>query len=151
MSATRGLSDCTIVGLAVLLLLGSPAIASGPNHKRCLTNFKPTVLTGVLHRVSYPIEGLEKPYVYWLLRLAHPICTVPDPADQSGEAENNGATGVRDVQLVLDPDQYHEYRRFLGKPVRVSGAPFHMANGRHMTLVLLGLHGVVIHAAGPSP
>jgi hypothetical protein len=102
----------------------------------CL-QYQPVDLAGTLVRQTYPgppdyksLPKGDKPQVIWVLLLDRFICVVdPDPRYPREYGEN-------EVQLVLEADQYEQYRDLLGKKVIVSGEllPGGAAAGYHKRL-----------------
>jgi hypothetical protein len=133
MTRPKIVSNSVVLGLALAAFTVGAEASARPQS--CLVNNRTTSLVGQLHQSTFPAVA-EKPLTYWLLRLRDPICVLPDPKDSAVEAENFGATNVRDIQLILNPTQYHEYRRLLGQTVCVTGKPFHSGNGLQVTDVL---------------
>lgn len=97
----------------------------------------PVTLTGEIVRwtvadSSDPKLPGERPASYWLLRLGTPVSLVGgiEPID---EPERN----VRELQLVLSAEQYHEYGALVGCPVVATGTLFHAHTAHHHRPVLM--------------
>jgi len=45
----------------------------------------------------------------------------------------------REVQLVLEPEQYKKYRRLIGQRVAVTGKLFHAHTGHHHKSLLISV------------
>lgn len=98
-------------------------------------------LTGKISRKTFAgppnfenIKNGDKPETYWILHLTKPICVdAGKDTPDIDRAEKN----ISDIQLVLNKDQYGEYKTLLGKQVNVSGKLFHAISGHHHTNILL--------------
>ena len=75
----------------------------------------------------------DTPEETWLLNLPGPICVASKPSDPLYPA----ASDTRQVQLVLDPAQYSQYKHLVGREVVVSGRLFAAHTGHHRTPVLI--------------
>jgi hypothetical protein len=78
----------------------------------------------------------DRPETAWLLRLDRPACVAADASDTTGF--NVAVASVREVQLVVSPEQVQRYRGRVGQRVALSGALFGAHTGHHHTPVLLG-------------
>lgn len=128
----------TIVPAIVLLL----AAASAATAQDCLSYEPAEVsLTGRITKRVFPgppnyesVRRGDRPETSWVLHLSRPICV-------SGNANefNTAERGITDVQLILSPEEYRTFRRFVGtrKNVMVSGTLTHAQTGHHHTTVLL--------------
>jgi hypothetical protein len=94
-------------------------------------------LSGTLVRQTHPgppdyedVAKGDEPQVIWILLLDRRICVVD--SDPRYPREYN----EREVQLVLEPDQYAQYRNLLGKKVRATGKLLHGGARYHKRLVL---------------
>ena len=52
-------------------------------------------------------------------------------------AEREAAGRIREIQLVLETEQYKQYRNLIGKKAIVTGKLFHSHTGHHHKRVLL--------------
>jgi hypothetical protein len=110
-----------------------------PVATQCL-EYEPKVvnLSGVIVRETHPgrpnyesIANGDEPETIWVLKLKKAICVLA--SDDINVEEKN----VKEIQLVLEAEQYKRYRRLLGQRVAVSGALFHMHTGHHHKTLLL--------------
>jgi Domain of unknown function (DUF4431) len=110
-----------IVGLLCALL------SSGPVAAQCL-EYEPSVvsLSGILVRETHPgrpnyrsIAKGDEPETIWVLRLREVVCVL---ASNEFDVKEDGQ---KEVQLALEPSQYKQYRKLLGKKVTATGQLFH--------------------------
>ena len=132
-------------GVARVLLLFwwcVPCLGQAQSGAKCLKYGPSTVqLTGTIVRETFPgppkYEGIRKgdrPETYWLLDLPQPICVDEDKTEpESSPAQ----TGIRRIQLVLDPKAYKKYKGLVGKRVFAEGTLYAGINIHHRTPVLL--------------
>lgn len=123
--------------LCFILLLAASASALAQD---CLSYEPAEVeLAGRIVRRTFPgppnyesIRKGDKPETYWILHLHSPICT-------TASADNEAASNVTDLQLILPPDAYARFRRFVGlkAEVTVTGKLSHATTGHHHTPVLM--------------
>lgn len=106
---------------------------------QCLA-YEPKVvrLSGVIVRETHPgrpnfesIANGDEPETIWVLKLKKAICVLASD-DINVEADNE-----KEIQLVLEAEQYRRYRRLLGQRVTVSGKLFHSHTGHHHKPLLL--------------
>jgi hypothetical protein len=106
---------------------------------QCL-EYEPKVvrLSGVIVRETHPgrpnyesIANGDEPETIWVLKLKKAIC-VSASDDINVEADNE-----KEIQLVLEAEQYKRYRRLLGQRVTASGKLFHSHTGHHHKTLLL--------------
>jgi Domain of unknown function (DUF4431) len=106
---------------------------------QCL-EYEPKVvrLSGVIVRETHPgrpnyesIANGDEPETIWVLKLKKAIC-VSASDDINVEADNE-----KEIQLVLEGEQYKRYLRLLGQRVTVSGKLFHSHTGHHHKTLLL--------------
>jgi hypothetical protein len=97
-------------------------------------------LSGVLIRQTYPgppnyesIKHGDAAETIWVLRLNQAICVVASSSDEIDVRESN----QKEIQLVLEPDQYKEYRNLVRQRVIVTGKLFHSHTGHHHKRLLL--------------
>ena len=106
-----------------------PALAVG----QCLEYEPKTVnLSGILARETHAgppnyesINRGDKRETIWVLRLSKQICVTG--TDDINVQEGN----QREVQLVLEPEQFKKYRKLIGHGVVVAGKLFHAHTGHH--------------------
>jgi hypothetical protein len=120
------------------MLLAAVMLLSAPD---CLPHAGSQRLEGVLVAHTFPgppnfesIKDGDRPERYWLLRLPRPICVADDPNDPE---TGSGARDVRDIQLILAPEDFARYRPLLGKPIVAEGDFMSPLSGHHHTSILL--------------
>jgi hypothetical protein len=106
---------------------------------QCL-EYEPKVvrLSGVIVRETHPgrpnyesIANGDEPETIWVLKLNKAICVLASD-DINVEADNE-----KEIQLVLEAEQYKRHRRLLGQRVTASGKLFHSHTGHHHKTLLL--------------
>jgi hypothetical protein len=127
-----------IVFLFLILFIAG----ASPAHAQCLGYGGKVQLTGTLERRTFPgppefesIAAGDAPETVWLLRLDAPVCVARDHKDESGI--NAGASSLKQVQLLLNQDQYKLYAKWIGTRVTLRGKLFGAATAHHRTAVLL--------------
>jgi hypothetical protein len=113
------------------------------NSSGCLS-YEPSVveLRGTIVRETFPgppdyesIRGEDRPEVYWLVVLSHPVCVDQDKTDPD---LNPAQKDVRRIQLVFhDAAIYKTQKALVGKSVVAKGTLFGAHTGHHHTPVLL--------------
>lgn len=103
----------------------------------CLSPEAPHRLEGVLIARTFPgppnfesVKAGDRPERYWLLRLPHPICVAASPSEA-------GAKNVREIQLILKPEDFARHRALQGKKVTAEGDLMSALSGHHHTPILL--------------
>jgi len=131
----------------LLLIVVTSAIGistPGSVAAQCL-EYEPKVvrLSGVIVRETHPgrpnyesIANGDEPETIWVLKLKNAICVLASD-DINVEADNE-----KEIQLVLEAEQYRRYRRLLGQRVTVSGKLFHSHTGHHHKTLLLKTDGI---------
>lgn len=121
-------------------LLFATAHAACAQPQSCLRYDPESVtLTGKLHRETFPgrpnfesiLNGDEAETGFYLA-LNSPICTVGD----SG-ANREGHVDVREIQLLLNQDQYSRLKPSLGQTIALHGQLFSAYTGHHHALILM--------------
>jgi len=111
----------------------------GSAEAQCL-EYEPKVvsLSGVIVRETHPgrpnyesIANGDEPETIWVLKLKKAICVLASD-DINVEVDKE-----KEIQLVLEAEQYKRYRRLLGQRVTVSGKLFHSHTGHHHKTLLL--------------
>ena len=106
---------------------------------QCL-EYEPNVvnLSGTLVRETHPgppnyegVSSRDEEETIWVLQLKDTICVLA--SDEINVRED----GIKEVQLVLKPEQYRQFRNLLGQQVRVTGTLFHGHTGHHYKPLLL--------------
>jgi hypothetical protein len=124
-----------MVIIAGLIALSTPGLV----RAQCL-QYEPNVvsLSGVIVRETHPgrpnyssvAEG-DEPETIWVLKLEKAICVLAGN-DIDVEERNQ-----KEIQLVLNDNQYRRYRSLLGQKVTVTGRLFHQISGHHHKTLLL--------------
>ena len=123
----------------LLLIIALLSTMSGAVAAQCL-EYGPAIvnLSGTLVRQTFPgppnyanIKRGDKPERYLILKLRKPICVeVADHFDIHEE-------GQTQIQLVLEPKQYKQFRKLIGQKVKATGQLFHAHTGHHHKPLLL--------------
>ena len=128
------------LAIVVLMGLSSSRISAQPGIAAQCFEYEPKVITlvGTLRRETHAgppnyesVRRGDKPETIWVLRLSKPICV--KGFDDINVREDN----QREVQLVLEPEQFEKYRRLIGQRVTVMGKLFHAHTGHHHKQLLL--------------
>ena len=133
----------TVVKAAMIFLLSTNAsiTRSMPAHG-CLS-YEPSSATvkGTLVRKTFPgppnyesVKHGDKPETSWFLELRESICVDEDKAQPD---INSRQSEIKEIQLVLQPQQYAEYKSLVGKRVTATGTLFGGITAHHRTPVLL--------------
>ena len=102
---------------------------------QCLQYEPATVdLDGQILRSTF-VNASGRKETVWLLKLDAPICVDSDGAD----GINQKAENIRRLQLVLTPNDYKNYQKYLTKKVSASGTLFYGHTQHHFTEVLLSV------------
>jgi hypothetical protein len=109
---------------------------------QCLSYGGKVHLAGTLERKTFPgppefesIAAGDEAETVWLLRLDAPVCVAADRRDASGV--NAAASSLKEVQLLLNADQYRLYAKWIGTRVVLRGKLYGAATRHHRTPVLL--------------
>lgn len=101
--------------------------------------YEPTTVTlnGQIVRGTF-INVSGKKEVVWLLKLNAPVCTVSGGVGSI----NQKAENINRLQLVLQPNDYKVFQKYLNKKVSVSGTLFYGHTQHHFTQVLLSVTAI---------
>jgi hypothetical protein len=126
----------------LLLISAAPALA-----QQCLSYEPAEVnLAGRISRRTFPgppnyqsIRRGDRPETSWVLHLSQPVC-VTGNTNEFNEAERR----VTDLQLILEPEEYKRFSKFVGtkRSVIVSGMLTHAQTGHHHTSVLMDVSNI---------
>ena len=126
----------------LLLMSAAPALA-----QQCLSYEPAEVsLAGRISRQTCPgppnyqsIRRGDRPEISWVLHLQRPVC-VTGNTNEFNEAEQR----VTDLQLILEPEEYKRFSKFVGtkRSVTVSGTLTHAQTGHHHTSVLIDVSNI---------
>lgn len=92
---------------------------------------------GLIKKKDFLIETQEKPGLetFWVFYpQENSFCVM---SSNSKDDIDVPESDVKEIQLVLTSKQYEQYRNFLDKNVKVTGALFHSHTAHHHTQVLL--------------
>ncbi len=115
------------------------AFLPGTVAAQCV-EYEPKIVTlsGTLVRETHAgppnyesIRRGDKAETIWVVRLSKPICVTG--TDDINVREDN----QREVQLVLEPEQFKKYRKLIGHRVIATGSLFHSHTGHHHKQLLL--------------
>jgi hypothetical protein len=127
---------------SALMVSASSSVSQTPPRSGCLS-YGPSVVTisGILVRKTFPgapnyesIRKGDKAETSWLLKLPTAVCVNEDSADPDLNPKQGT---VREVQLVLQPEQYVQHKDLVGKKVIATGTLFGEITAHHHTPVLL--------------
>jgi Domain of unknown function (DUF4431) len=127
---------------STLLVSGKSSVRQTTHQSGCLS-YEPAVVTlsGTLVRKTFPgppnyesvIHG-DKPEISWFLDLPESVCVKEDGAEPD---LNPKQSAIREIQLVLQPQQYVQHKALVGRKVVATGTLFGEHTGHHHTPVLL--------------
>ena len=129
-----------IIALAFPFLTES--VVSQNARSECLS-YEPSVVTlsGTLVRKTFPgppnfesVKKGDKPETGWFLDLPQSVCVDEDKVEPD---LNPKQSGIHEIQLVLQPEQYAQHKSLLGKRVTATGTLFGEHTAHHHTPVLL--------------
>jgi len=122
-----------VASLLSLILLTTSVAAQCLEYEPKLVH-----LSGKLMRETHPgppnyesIRKGDEAEAIWVLRLSLPICVVAMDDINVREVDQ------KEVQLVLDAEQYKKYRKLIGQKIFVTGTLFHAHTGHHHKQLLL--------------
>lgn len=134
------------MGLVFLTIAREMCLGQAKSNTGCLS-YESTVvkLEGTLIRKTFPgppnyesVRRGDKPEIFWLLALLHPVCIEPGEDSDLDPAQKD----IRTIQLVVSPDVYKTQRNLVGKRVMVSGTLFGAHNTHHRTPALLTVKSI---------
>ena len=132
------------IRLKLLNLLFFSLFCAAADAADCL-KYEPEIvaLSGTLHRATFPgrpnfesVADGDEAETGFYLTLAQAICT---RGGDNGDPEREPHKDVREIQLVLTPEQYATLRPQLGQQVQLRGQMFSSFTGHHHADVLLRL------------
>jgi Domain of unknown function (DUF4431) len=130
-----------IIALTLLVLTES-SVSQTRLQSECLS-YDPSVVTlsGTLVRKTFPgppnyesVKKGDKPETSWLLDFPESVCVNEDKVEPD---LNPKRSAVREIQLVLQPQQYGQHKSLVGTPVIATGTLFGEHTAHHHTPVLL--------------
>jgi hypothetical protein len=130
-----------IIALTSLVLMNSAVSQTRPQSE-CLS-YEPAVetLSGTLVRKTFPgppnyesVKKGDKPETSWFLDLPESVCVNQDKTEPD---LNPKQSGIHEIQLVLQPEQYQRHKGMVGRKVLATGTLFGEHTGHHHTPVLL--------------
>lgn len=133
---------------AILFVVPLVFWATALAQKTLPLSYEPTVVTigGAVEVDTFAgrpnfdnIRRGDEPEICWVLKLPKPISVLVSENDEVNESEDN----VAELQLTMRNDQFEEYRKFLGRKVKVTGTLFHAVSPHHHTIVLLQVKRIV--------
>lgn len=134
---------------ALVTAAAFPSIALG----ECLKDGQKTSLSGTLQRVTYPgrpnfesIDRGDEPVTVFVIVPNAAPCVVAVSMEDDSSLIDLGT--VARFQLVLSSQQYREYAKWVGSPVRITGTVFQGITAHHYTRALVEVSSM---SAGPAP
>jgi hypothetical protein len=135
----------------IAVIMQISAMGQNKPQSECLS-YEPIVVTlsGTLVRKTFPgspnyanVKKGDRPETSWFLDLQESVCvneskTEPDLNPQQ--------SGIREIQLVVKPEQYQQHKGLVGRKVLATGTLFGEHTGHHHTPVLL-----TVRTLGESP
>lgn len=129
--------------IAVVILISTNSL-TGQNtpQSECLS-YEPAVVTlsGTLVRKTFPgppnyesVKKGEKPATSWFLDLAESVCVNASKTEPDLDPKQSG---IHEIQLVLQPEQYPQHKGMVGRTVLATGTLLGEHTGHHHTPVLL--------------
>jgi len=103
-------------------------------------------VSGTLIQKTFPgppnyesVRKGDKAEVDWLVELRSPVCVTEDKADPD---LNPSQDRIHELQLVLSPEAFKDYRNLMGRDVVAQGTLFGAHTGHHHTPVLLTVSSI---------
>jgi len=127
---------------ATILISTNLAIGQRAPQTQCLS-YEPAVvsLSGTLVRKTFPgppnyesVKKGDRPETSWFLDLSEGVCVNESKTEPDLNPEQ---TGIREIQLVIKPEQYQQHKGLVGRKVLATGTLFGEHTGHHHTPVLL--------------
>jgi len=131
-----------VVVAASLLAWTNSSYSQTKPQQDCLS-YEPAVVTlsGSLARKTFPgppnyenIRKGDRPEMSWFLELPTATCVNEDAAEPD---LNPAQKAIKEIQLVLQPEQYTQHSALVGKKVVATGTLFGKRTAHHHTPVLL--------------
>lgn len=129
--------------IAVIILISTnSAMGQSTPQSQCLS-YEPAVVTlsGTLVRKTFPgppnyesVKTGDKPETSWFLDLPERVCVNEDKSEPD---LNPKQSGIHEIQLVIQPEQYQQHKGMVGRKVLATGTLFGEHTGHHHTPVLL--------------
>ena len=136
--------QCIPAAIIAGSILISTNSGMGQSTPQCLS-YEPAVvtLTGTLVRKTFPgppnyesVKKGDKPETSWFLDLPESVCVNEDKIEPD---LNPKQSGIHEIQLVLQPEQYRQHKGMIGRKVLATGTLFGEHTGHHHTPVLLAV------------
>jgi hypothetical protein len=127
---------------AIILISPNSGMGQSTPQSRCLS-YEPAVVTlsGTLVHKTFPgapnyesVKKGDKPETSWFLNLPESVCVNEDKTEPE---LNPKQSGIHEIQLVLQPEQYQQHKGMVGRKVLATGTLFGGHTGHHHTPVLL--------------
>jgi hypothetical protein len=128
--------------MATVLMSGISVMGQSTHQSHCLS-YEPAVVTlsGTLVRKTFPgppnyesVKKGDRPETSWFVDLPESVCVNEDRVDPD---LNPKQSGILEIQLVLQPEQYQQRKEMIGRKVVATGTLFGEHTGHHHTPVLL--------------
>jgi hypothetical protein len=127
---------------ATVLVSTNSAMGQSTSLSPCLS-YEPAVVTlsGTLVRKTFPgppnyksVKKGDKPETSWFLDLPESVCVNEDKTEPD---LNPKQSGIHEIQLVLQPEQYQRHKGMVGRQVLATGTLFGEHTGHYHSPVLL--------------
>lgn len=126
----------------IILMWTTSAIGQSTSQSQCLS-YEPAIVTpsGTLVRKIFPgppnyesVKKGDRHETSWFLDLPESVCV----NESKTEPElNPKQSGIHEIQLVLQSEQYQQHKGMVGRKVLATGTLFGEHTGHHHTPVLL--------------
>jgi hypothetical protein len=124
------------------LIWTNSATGQSTPQSQCLS-YEPAIVTlsGTLVRKTFPgppnyesVRKGDRPETSWFLELSQSVCVNESTTEPD---LNPKQSGIREIQLVVQPEQYQQHKGMVGRTVLATGTLFGEHTGHHHTPVLL--------------
>ena len=129
--------------IAATILISTNSVMGQSRPQSPCLSYEPAVVTlsGTLVRKTFPgppnyesVKRGDKPETSWFLDLPESVCVNEDKTEPDLNPEQSG---IHEIQLVLQPEQYQRHKGMVGRKVLATGTLFGEHTGHHHTPVLL--------------
>ena len=129
--------------IAVIFLISMNSLVGQSTPEPQCLSYEPAVVTlsGTLVRKTFPgppnyesVKKGDRPETGWFLNLPESVCVNESKTEPD---LNPKQSGIHEIQLVLQPEQYQQHKGMVGRKVLATGTLFGEHTGHHHTPVLL--------------
>ena len=135
--------------IAVMNLIWTNLVTGQSTPQSQCLSYEPAVVTlsGTLVRKTFPgppnyesVRKGDRPETSRFLDLSESVCVNESTTEPD---LNPKQSGIREIQLVVKPDQYQQHNGLVGRKVLATGTLFGEHTGHHRTPVLLTVRTLV--------